>query len=262
MAETDRDLELALEALARESREDLGPHPSPGRWERFVEGSLQELEQAELRSHLALCPECADLVLALRAVSDPPEVEVTAEQEEQAWWHLQQRLGPATEPQRPASGPRSPALRGQWWPLAATFILGAVLGILVWSLGVFQPHVPEATGSEANPRLLELSPHGTPGMRGGDEEAAGVDEPLVFVLNTVAGAVYDELEAELRLGDELVLRRGGLVPRRGGSVTFFVYPQTLSPGTYRIALYGLADGVRELSDEYEVSLNSPSTASP
>ncbi|HEX2643010.1 MAG TPA: zf-HC2 domain-containing protein, partial [Thermoanaerobaculia bacterium] len=58
-------LDEALRELAARARRDLGAHPTPELLAAYHAGELPEDEVEQIRDHLALCPECGELLLDL-----------------------------------------------------------------------------------------------------------------------------------------------------------------------------------------------------
>lgn len=152
------DLRTSLKALAARDRRTLTAHLEPEQLLAYRAGELPEGEVEALRDHLALCPECAELLLDLDDFTpdaSPVSKAAISDQEiEAAWIALRDRLaregqlplaktrsGTATRPDpREAAAPpkrplpfvpparrRSPGLA---YALAAS--LAACLGLSVW----------------------------------------------------------------------------------------------------------------------------------
>ena len=142
-------LEPAIRALSARAERQLGLHPSPETLVAYHEGGLAGEERERLRDHLALCADCAQLLLDLAAF---PEVEVPAGlrkpsdgEVEEAWQVMRGRLKAEEKPgapalpipsnvvplSRPNPRPQPAYLK---WALAASWLLVAGLGLWVFEL--------------------------------------------------------------------------------------------------------------------------------
>jgi len=176
------DLRTSLKALAAHDRRTLTAHLEPEQLLAYRAGELPEGEVEALRDHLALCPECAELLLDLDDFTpdaSPVSKAAISDQEiEAAWIALRDRL--AREGQPPAKTPSGTATRpdpreaaappkrplpfapparrrspGLAYALAAS--LAACLGLSVW-VGVLSGKGPsgvtvQAQGSAAQPHV-------------------------------------------------------------------------------------------------------------
>ena len=97
----------ALKDLAARARRDLGAHLSPEQLAAYHAGELPEDEVEQIRDHLALCPECGELLLDLADFEDPgPPAEIpglTDADVDAAWQDLKARLAGQPAPERPAA---------------------------------------------------------------------------------------------------------------------------------------------------------------
>jgi hypothetical protein len=156
----DEALDAALRDLARERRRSLGDDPSADELADYLAGALPPEEEERIQEHLALCPECASLVVDLAALLQPPAeappaAALPAGEREQAWerlaWRLRTAGGSATAPSR--------RWRGRPLALAASLILGIGLGVLGGRL------IRPADRPRADVALLELAPEGAGAQR-------------------------------------------------------------------------------------------------
>jgi hypothetical protein len=100
-------LDEALRELAARARRDLGAHPTPELLAAYHAGELPEDEVEQIRDHLALCPECGELLLDLADFEDPgPTIDIpglTDADVDAAWQDLKARLAGQPAPERPAA---------------------------------------------------------------------------------------------------------------------------------------------------------------
>lgn len=147
-----------------------GEHPGADALLGYVAGDLSKQDSESLKDHLALCPRCSRLVLALNEVQQDPsptEGRLSAQELDQRWQEFQARLhsghesqpeigGDATQPDQDFSGPRLPTglrpLRRQLFfarALAAAFALTA--GLSIWIA------LQDDAVNVANPTVVTLS---------------------------------------------------------------------------------------------------------
>ncbi len=254
MEERDTHLIDALDALGQESRQNLGPHPSPAELEAFQERRLASPEEQRVRDHVTLCPRCADLVLALANAAAEKRSESTSGKIERGWQRLEEELaeGPANLRLRPKGG--VPRGRVPWWlAVAASILLGAV-GIV---LGSLTNGLGSRTGVWANPLVLELDPVGADSVRGTGDKEEPQDGPLVLVLNSAAEETYPSYELLILAGERLVLRKDGLRRTKAGSVWLSIDRDFLAPGRYDLHLMGRSGRERTLVEAYEAVIPPP-----
>lgn len=203
-------LNEALRDLAARARRDLGPHPTPEQLAAYHAGELPEDEVEKIQDHLALCHECAELLLDLADFEDPaPPAAIpglTEADVDAAWQDLKARLAGQPAPERPAvpaeitasTKPAEPVPKpppenvvplqrkdsgGPSWKigygLAAMFAIAAV-GLGIWA-GALQRQVRETGGPQVATALVSLDPKDQ-GTRSGDETRPSVQNPLSVTL--------------------------------------------------------------------------------
>ncbi len=242
MSEETMAFNQALKDAAEAARFGLLVHPETEKLIAYQERRLGGGEAAEIREHLALCSECAQLVLDLNAFPDVPlrveSLALSAEEEEEDRELLLRRLA---EPKPEPVPLRRPTRRWQppGWLLAASLAVAAV-GLGMWLAGAPSPLVGPGGEVEAG-TLLDLYPV-TPGTRGGAvDEAPPIpqdDTPLVLLLNTADLGDFPAYQVEIRSADRLALRRDGLQPGPKGTFTLVVPRSRLPAGGYEILLFG------------------------
>ena len=242
MSDESMALSQAVKDAAEAARFELTPHPMAEVLMAYQEGRLVGDDAAEVRDHLALCTKCAQLVLDLAAFPDVPlrdeSLALSEEEEDEDRAKLFRRIAePAPEPvplRPPTPRPRQPA-----WLLAASAAL-AVVGLGLWLAGFPSPLAGPGRGVEAG-ALLDLYPVAPDSRGGAADEQPPIPEggtPLVVLLNADALGDFPSYEVEVRAGDDLRLRRGGLEPGPKGTFTLVVPRSRLPAGDYEIFLFG------------------------
>ncbi|HEY8022717.1 MAG TPA: zf-HC2 domain-containing protein [Thermoanaerobaculia bacterium] len=245
-------LEPALRALAERQRRELGPHLEADELVGYRERALAPAETERVRDHLALCPECAGLLLELDAFSEPSPAgapELTTGEVEAGWRALAPRLAAEKRPVALASRRFGPVALP--WALAATFLAG-VIGLSVWTASLRRD-----LGEAMRPRGLASQVLRAEGSERGDE-ASGVagDRDVDLTLVIDSGQVSSAYEAEiLDLASNRPLRRlEDLSTGELGNVHLFLPADALAPGNYRIALYPKGGDPRHPTARYRLTL--------
>lgn len=212
-------LSAALRGLAG-AAPDRERHPEPERLARYQAGELAAEETERLQDHLALCPECAALVLAFGQVPAAPV-----------------------------------ALRDSGWKnqrTALAALLVAVLGLSVWGIAQ-RMRIAELERPLANPPRLELSfPGGAQRSGTGEPRLPRAGAPF-FVLGLVPRAdagPYPSWEVEIQpLAPRGAVWRQPVVPSEELIFELYLASQAWKPGRYRARLYGIRDERRKAEVE-------------
>ncbi len=275
-------LEPALRAEAARAERALGEHPSPETLAAYYERRLAAAEQESLRDHLALCTDCAQLLLDLFDFAEPETLATPAEAQgpidvdlDSAWQSLRGRLDdgaagevggrgvsaaptstvsnvvPLSQPlQAPLRSARS--LPSPWaWALAASLLAVAGLGFWVSELRQENARLTEPAG---NAVIADLAASGdtTRGGREPKESALPADRPLVLILNApdvpAAAAGYDAQILADGPGGPVVRTLRNLPRGTDNNFTLGLPPGCLRPGKYQIRLYSADNARRPLAD--------------
>lgn len=277
--------EPALRAYAVRERRALDDHPSPEILVAYCAGELAGEEEEDLRDHLALCPECAEMLLDLVAFEEfkPPETPGLADAEVEAAWHrVQPRLGVGgkerlatvaalserlAEPRTSRKGSEyesvvwRPRLR-RAYALAAMLAV-AVVGLTVWGTSLHRT-IQRISGPQANPVIADAASE-RDGTRGDSEEepTAPGEEMFFLVLHPLLEheiSEFPEYGAEIReigTSGAPIVRLDGLIPAKGGAFSVRLPGKSFPAGEYRIIFFGV-DGKRwQELDRLTFSITSP-----
>jgi hypothetical protein len=240
--DADRDLDALVCAAASRRRGGL-IHPEPDELVAYCKGFLSSAEEERIQEHLALCRDCAQLVLDLRAAlaPAPADGESATPALERQWDRLQDRLGRG-RPRLVAAG--NPSIRMAWL-LAASLLVG--VGLVAWDLSL-RRSLERALQPQANLQLVDLAPLNQ-GVRRSPEhpvEVAMAPEVAKVVLLLDLGDLRRFPRYTVALADPTDRVAWRAPARRGEDGTFLLEmpAQSLAtPGLYRILLDGLSDGV-------------------
>ncbi len=238
--------EDALKDLAARKRRNLGKHPSPDDLLAYHVGRLQSDETEHVQDHLAVCGECAQLVLSLGPASEQtaqqalsvPSGKVASE-----WVRLQSRLSRGEGAAAPPVQPLYRQLRFAY-SLAAALLIG-VIGMSVWRVQIGT----DAPSLISNTLSFEL-PMEDDRTRGGADELDVTHIPsgvanVRFVVPPFSFPDYSKYRVEVRkvtdAGEASILPglfKDDLQKHENGELTFTL-PSPLPVGSYRVNLYGL-----------------------
>ncbi|MCP4656347.1 MAG: hypothetical protein GY856_13120 [bacterium] len=266
MTERSKELKTTLGEIVEDRRRDLGPHPSPEELVAYKAGELSAAEVSRLQEHLVLCPDCLELLLDSECFRDAAfgSRRAVSETEVAAAWKGMRR---GTDRKAPVAtvlrgrfrrfpGPSSPRLP---YALAATLLI-AVLALSLWVASLRQT-LGELSRPRLNTPLHDVYPESF--VRGDDAAAPGVRIPadaelFTLILNSTMPPSYAETLVEIVEPDGTEVWSGaGLETSPAGSFTLTLPRRFLDAGEYRIRLYGLDGGRRELIEEYPLRLEYP-----
>jgi hypothetical protein len=257
-------LEPALRFLTRSAARQLDEHPSPETLAAYHEGELADAEAERLRDHLALCPDCAELLLDLGGFADlaPPAGvrDLTDGEVETAWRALRPRLDEGREapsasnlvrlPSPPSVARPSRAAASWRWALAASWL--AVVGLSLWVVAL---HREIARGAGAAAPVADVAVAGL--SPAGGDSTRGREEPRQPVLSASRGLVLQLVAAGLpdHAGYTVEIQEAGTTGRVVWSgraerdpmekdFTVVLPPGFLRPGRYQVHLYGTEAGAR------------------
>ena len=254
-------LEPTLRALAARDRRSLSQHPTPEALVAYHSGELSGAEEEQLRDHLALCPDCADLLLDLVSFAEfnpPAEPATLANSEvEAAWQKVQPQIaGPKTPVVRPIREKHREAVAGdlvprrrlaQAYAIAATLFLG-VVGLSVWGISLQRRvHQQDRPQQVSYVDLLSKDDRERSGSKEEIVPPGGVH--FVLFLHLPAGAVEAQAySVEIRPADSTAaptVELAGLIAK-DGVCSLEVPREKFQPGVYRVALFG-ADRIQPVT---------------
>jgi|HubBroStandDraft_3_1064219.scaffolds.fasta_scaffold02674_2 hypothetical protein len=283
----------AIQALAEQDRRELGSHLDADQLVAYHERRLAEAEAEHVRDHLALCGECAALLLDLASFSAPEPAAPAApsrEEVERAWRDLAPRLagsvpegdqgelpgaaewtprgqdpaGRAPDGRIPVSrapADRDPAFRERAsrapaflpWALAAALVL--VVGLSLRTIQLSRELAqPRTDGVVAE---LEPAGDGTRGTPGGAEGPVPADRPATLILHSSAPRGFPAYRLAIVQAQPTgaVIWQGTVSqPDALGSFVLQLPPGTLPPGRYHVLLHGLEGSRSELLASYDLTI--------
>ena len=259
-------LEPALRSLAAGARRTLDEHPRPEALAAYHEGRLAEAEAERLRDHLALCPDCAGLLLDLGAFDDLASSAgargLTDGEVEAAWRAVQPRLeGPAAAAlasnlvrlPSPVSPVPSRSSRPAYftWALAASWLM--VVGLSFWVVAL-QREIARRSGASAEVAVAELSATGGDSTRGREEPREPVlpmNHRLILHLAATGLPTYGGYEVEVQDATGRVVWSGRAERDPIESdFTVDLPPGFLRPSRYQAHLYGWDARARRRMADY------------
>lgn len=268
MNEPELALTSTLEALVRSAASHPLSHPAPEELIAYAEGELARPAEETLRSHLAVCQECARTVLDLArfpVVEEQPRPAGSAGSHLPDWSTLRQRLAEEglldrASAEEHSRGPhfRAPT-RYLRWALAAS--LAAALGMGLWVL-TLKRQAAEFFRPEINVAYAELLPVDELRLRN-LETAPTVSLPrqassLLLILSIGDRELFAEYRVEVSVlaegGAKSHWSESGLVPTRFGSFTLEFRRERIRPGRYQLQLFGRSGSGETPLAEYQLSL--------
>jgi len=248
---SDGRLEALLRQVVAARGAKLERHPDADEWVDYCLHALGPDDQERLADHLALCPECAHLVLDLKAITKPPPAgpaEPPADLAAQ-WARLASRA--ARHPRADAAA----RVRPRTWALAASLVVSA--GLLAWALSL-RRDLERERQPRADVALADL----TPVARGGERT---LQTPAEAVIPAGVGRVVlllnlGDLRTFPRYRVELVAPAGRRLwtsrdVRRAEDGTFLLDVPAAAlpaPGLYRVLVEGVGDAGPVRLAEYEL----------
>lgn len=268
-------LEPTLRALVTRDRRGLSQHPTPETLVAYHAGELPNVEEEQLRDHLALCPECAELLLDLVSFADfnpPEETAPLADSEvEAAWQKVQPQIVDSGIPvvrsireiQRAAAAGLVPRQRlMQAYALAATLFLG-VVGLSVWGVSLKRQIVDRSKPQSDVEIAYAVSIHDS--TRGSDAKeeikAPGRGRFVVRLQPAVSPeefSQYPDFAAEIQKAGS-----GGIITSLAGlrlrdeMFSIELPGQFFPPGVYLVNLYGVDKNRRDKLDTFSFQITSP-----
>jgi hypothetical protein len=270
-------LKPTLQALLDRDRQELDDHPTPEELIDYHDGKLAAADEEKLRDHLALCHDCADLLLDLvsfASFTPPDQTPALADSEvETAWQKFQPRLAERGEikalptvvnlQERREAEKRADLDVAVWrrklrtaYAIAATLFVG-VVGLSIWGSSLSQK-ISQLLQPQQNIQL-ELYTDGEV-TRGEPDKAPVVPNGASnFSLNIHLNPdwSFDHYEVEIRTGSagQTVTIRN-LVDQDGICSINFPSRDNYPSGLYQVDLYGVGSGRRERVRQYRFQIAS------
>jgi hypothetical protein len=257
----ERDLfQAAFQSVVEEMRSSLGEHPDPEDLLAYHSGQVSDEEADRVREHLALCPTCCDLLLAMESFREF-EGETSAEEaaEKAAIWR---RLKESISQEKTwlAAG-LSPCSRVPYfrraaipWALAASLFL-AVLGLSA-HVASLQKQVKDLSAGPKVVTLVDLLPEGerVRGAETGEIQISKDTPEVVLILNLVDSRPFRSYKVALMDNAKTIWETAELRPAPDGYFALSVPREGLPADSRRLQvdLYGQADGQEELVATYPV----------
>jgi len=238
------DFAAAVRALAAEERARAGAHPEAEEIAAYAAGALEPSRAEALAGHLAVCAECAELVLEYGEFAPAPAADAAREGEVAAAYGAVRRelgLPPEGRAVLPGHG-RFPRAAIPWLLAAAAALAAIGLGWWGWSA---HRALEAARAPRVNVAVVDLEPRGSDQVRGEGRPAAldlasGAD--LLLLLPGMTG------EPELRVvildarGRELWRLPGARYDPLLGNLSLSLPPASLAPGRYEIRVHASRSG--------------------
>lgn len=266
-------LEPHLRTQAEKARRELRDHPTPEQLAAYRAGELSGEEAERIKDHLALCPECAQLLLDLVAFEEHEPAEEPAGlangNVEAAW----QRLRPKLEEDQPAAPPVAAPERFRqtekpdptytavnWqrrlrsaYALAAALFFG-VVGLTVW--GVSQKRLAEQRTAPRLGDMLYFEETRGPAER---ERILG-SQSVNIVLPT--SATYQDYEVEIVDAEGRPVWHERRQVGEDDSLFLGLTGTSLPPGLYEIRVYGIEGDRKILRGEHGIEIISSGSRRP
>jgi hypothetical protein len=233
---------------------DLDAHPDPERLAAYHAGELSPEEEGRVQDHLALCRECAALLLDLDGLADPGfGAGADLSGKEAVWQRLREEIGKEEIPSAPVVPFRRPVRSSpRWLQALAASLLVATLGLSLW-VASLKRTVAELSGTQTA-AVLHLDAETTRGEGGLPLPAVSSDAGVItLILNGAGQRRYERYRFEIVRADG-GKPGGGPIERDPDSYDEFkpiaLARRELGPGDYRVRLYGRSGGREEPVQEY------------
>lgn len=237
------DFTAAVRTLAAERGERAGDHPDPEEIAAYADGELAAERAEAIREHLAVCPECAGLVLDYAELAPEPAADGTGMAEVAAAYKaVRSDLGLPPERDRSTADRGASADSLMPWLLAAAALAAVVLGLWGWSQ---HRALVAASSPRINIATADLDPKGSDQVRGEEPDrrldltsgatvflsVPGIDDP-----GPLRVAIVDSE------GRERWTLDGARRERVLGNLALYLPPGSLPPGSYEVRLLPAGGG--------------------
>jgi len=227
-----------------------GSHPDPEELAAYHAGELSSEEAGRVQDHLALCRECAALLLDLDGLADPGfGAAADLAGKEAVWQSLKQEIAPSA-PVVPFRRPVRSSPR--WLQALAASLLVATLSLSFW-VASLKRTVAELSGMRTA-AVLQLDTETTRGEGGLPLPVVSSNADVTaLILNGAGQRRYETYRFEIVRADGETVR-GGQIERDPDSYDSFkpipLARREIGPGDYRVRLFGRSGGREEPIQEY------------
>lgn len=253
------DTEALVARLAGKAEEAMGIHPELESLLAYHSGTLPPETEQSVKNHLVGCRDCTESLLDLGSFWEAgrePAGNVADLTAVAAWRDFRARL---TEEGKKDRG------RQTWralYPLAASLLLG-VVALSFWVAGLrtsnaeLRQSVAELSAVQVNPPTYYLEE-----VTRGNEKGIEVELPpqLQFyqvIAVPVSTAPFSAFETEISDAAGQVIWHVESGRSEAETLRFVFHRTQFPPGEYRMRVYGLDGGRRELVDDKRLSLRNP-----
>ncbi len=245
---------------------DSESQPAPADLVAYVEGRATAKLAREIEDHLAICPESRELVAALRGYDLEPmpsagtdALHVDAEEIDSALLSVLASLPEADEADEaddaessdsPGSPPEDEVTRSRreaaerarpsigWRELSITLPWAALILVAIgWGISERRDRVaPGLQETIANVPILALQEVGNPLRSPSSGEVSISNGALITLADERPFPAGPYTASITKEPQEVILEIGGLEPRSAGHLSFFLPPDSLSPGRHEVIL--------------------------
>lgn len=260
MTDETLDSEEWLAAQAREvAREDPGKHPSVESIFSYQARELPTDEGQEIQKHLAACPDCSRLLLALSdALTGDFGRSETADglDAEEDWRRLRTRIAEELKPSAQAAS-QHVQIPTRRWRETRTYALAAILCVAVTGLSIFALRENWGTTTKPSPIYVpSASMARSVDLIKRIEIEPGEENDLSFVLEAPVGISFPGYGLEVRDAKGRIVLRRDTVVRQPDGFAFMVSPNVLTEGRFEIQVKGLREGNSTIVGKYWIEVNN------
>lgn len=272
------DFRTMLAAWADAEKGASGGHPSARELSDYRTGRLAAADQRRVADHVVLCRQCFDALPDLAAFEEAAadRDSVPADFEAAAFWRtLQPRLEDLRDAEAPevaeraAAGrvsqeePRRRAAAGyRRWGVPAALAVSLVAAVLGWTAWTqhrtvkeHEQTIAEFRAPRPNVEIYDLFEDTSVRSGAVSSESVEASEPATLILTPQDPGAFADYEVRILDGSEELKwsRRGFRKDPEDETFSLLLPPGFLTPGEYRVQLWGLEAGEEaRLIEEYVV----------